>query len=572
MKKKLWKLMPPSPRSDSLAAELGLPPLIAQLLINRGIMDKHSAESFFSPRLSDLMDPMLLKNMDKAIEVILDAVDNRRPITIFGDYDADGLTATALLKNFFSSMGISVFTYVPNRLTEGYGLNPEAVKTIADKGPGLIITVDCGISNMDEAALAKQLGMDVVVTDHHQIPLDFHPVCPVINPHLRDSLFPYKDLAGVGVAFYLALALRRALRDKDRFRHDPEPDLKNYLDLVALGTVADMVPLTGQNRILVRTGISVMRNSCWPGLQAMQKVSGVDVSNISSYDLAFKLGPRLNASGRIHDPVIGLDVLTTDDISVGIEKAEQLDQLNSERQAIESNIIEEIEEAFIPGIQMDQNRVMVFCREGWHQGVLGIVASKLLDRYYRPTIVLAVQDGIAAGSGRSIDGFDLHRAFTRLSHLFDRFGGHYHAAGLAMAVSNMEALKVGLEELAREELDQDALFPFITVDAELHLSDLSIETVKQIQSLSPFGRGNPDPVFCANAVEVMWSGIVGEKHLKLKVKEGSKVFDAIGFGLAEYHPLDGRVIDIAFTPEVDQWQGYEKVQLRIVDLETKVFD
>lgn len=567
VKQKIWKLISPSPGATQLADQIGSSPLIAQLLINRGITDKPSVESFFSPRLSDLMDPMLLKDMDKAVELIVDTIDNRQPITIFGDYDADGLTATALLRNFFSSMGAPAYSYIPNRLTEGYSLNPFAVKQIAGKGVGLIITVDCGVSNMNEVALAKELGMKVVVTDHHQIPVGFKPVCPVINPHQQDSLFPFKDLAGVGVAFYLAIAIRIALRERNWFKDHPEPNLKDYLDLVALGTVADMVPLTGQNRILVCAGMTAMKDSLWPGLQAMQQVCGVDSSNISSYDLAFKLAPRLNASGRIDDPIIGLETLTTDNPSLGMQMAEQLSRLNGERQAIERDIIEEIEHMLIPQMQMDQKRTMVFSQEGWHQGVLGIVASKLLDKYHRPTVVLTIQDGIATGSGRSIDGFNLHQAFTRLSHLFNRFGGHYHAAGLSLDASNMDALRAGLEEIALEELDKEDLIPSIEMDALLPFSDLSIETVKQIQSLSPFGKGNPEPIFYADSVEIVWSGVVGEKHLKLKVKQGTKVLDAIGFGFAEYYPLDGKVINLAFTPEIDQWQGYEKIQLRLVDLE-----
>lgn len=568
MNQKIWKVIPPSPHADQLARETGKSPIIAQLLINRGILDKDAAASFFSPQLSGLMNPMLMKDMDSAIELVLETIDQQGSITIYGDFDADGLTATALLLSFFSSIDIPATFYIPNRLSEGYSLNPHAIEEIASKGPGLIITVDCGISNPLEIRLAQQLGLKVIVTDHHQIPIDFEPVCPVIDPHRPDSLFPFKDLSGVGVAFYLAVAIRAALREQSWFDHIPEPDLKPYLDLVALGTVADMVPLRGQNRILVHTGIMAMKDSLWPGIKALQTSSGMDeFSDISSYDLAYKLVPRLNASGRIDDPLIGLEVLTTSSMSIAMEKAEHLNRLNSQRQAIEGDILKQIEETIIPSMDMKRKRSMVFLKEGWHKGVLGIVASKLLDRYYRPTIVLTVEDGVATGSGRSIDGFNLHRALTKLSHLLQRFGGHYHAAGLTLKSSNVEALISGLEEMAQEELGEEEPVPYIEMDAALKLSELSFETIKQIQSLSPFGKGNPEPIFYADSVDVVWSGIVGEKHLKLKVRQGGTVLDAIGFGLAEQHPLDGKTIKMAFTPEVNQWQGYEKIQLRIEDLE-----
>jgi single-stranded-DNA-specific exonuclease len=566
---KEWKHIPPSFQAAQLANEMGSSLLIAQLLLNRGISDKRSAESFLSPKLSDLMDPMLLKGMDEAVGAILEVIHNRERITIYGDYDADGITATALLVNFFSSIGIPASPYIPHRILEGYGLNPEAIRKIARDGTGLIITVDCGISNAKEIHLARQFGMKIIITDHHRIPMDFEPICPVINPHQADSLFPFRDLAGVGVAFYLAMAMRTALRENGWFRHAPEPDLKNYLDLVALGTVADMVPLTGQNRILVHSGILAMQDTVWPGIKVMQEAAGMVASNASSYDLAFKFAPRLNAAGRLDNPMISLEVLVTDRLSVAMEKVEQLSHLNSLRQAIEKDILKEIEETIIPRMDMEKTRIMIFSREGWHQGVLGIVASKLLDRYYRPTIVLTIRDGKATGSGRSIDGFDLHHALERFSHLFERFGGHHHAAGLSLKASNMEALKAGLEEMALEALSEEDLIPTVKVDAPLRISDLSINVMREIQALAPFGSGNSEPVLFTDSLDVLWSGIVGENHLKLKVKQGSRIMDAIGFGLAACHPLNGKVIDMVFTPKMDQWQGCERIQLHIIDLEMK---
>lgn len=565
--RKVWKLRPPSPCALRLARETDISVFKAQLLINRGISDSSSVVSFLSPRLSNLIDPMLLKDMDAAVELILRTLEDRKPITIYGDYDADGITATALLLNFFSNLGIPVSFYIPNRLEEGYGLNPRAVETMAKKGAGLIITVDCGTGNREEIELARRLGMNVVVTDHHQVQEDFNPICPVINPHRPDSSFSFKNLAGVGLSFFLAIAIRAALRERGWFGNSPEPDLKHYLDLVALGTVADMVPLLGQNRILVRAGIETMKTSIWPGIKALQKISEVDSSDITSYDLAFRLAPRLNAPGRMGESEMGIHTLTTDKPPVAMDLARQLNTMNNQRQAIERNIFEQIEETIMSREDLQNRRTLVFSEEGWHMGVLGIVASRLLERYHRPTLVLTIQNGMATGSGRSIDGFNLHQALTKLGHLFERFGGHYHAAGFTIKASNIEAIATGLEDLAQKDLSEEDLIPTIDIDAEMKLSDLTMETVREIRSLSPFGSGNPEPIYYAHSLHVIGSKVVGERHLKLRIKQGRNVIEAIGFGLAQMHPLAGRTINVVFSPEIDQWQGYERLQLRIIDLE-----
>ncbi len=566
---KIWRLLPPSPNASRLTAEAGVSPLKAQLLLNRGITDSVSVQAFLSPRLSDLMDPMRLKDMDRAIDLIIRAMKEGERIAVFGDYDADGLTATALMLNLFSELGVRVSSYIPNRLEEGYSLNCAAVKTLADRGVRLIITVDCGISNNREIRMAKELGMEVVVTDHHQVPEDFDPLCPVINPNRSDSLFPFRDLAGVGVAFFLAVGLRSVLRDAKWFRDIPEPDLKAYLDLVALGTVADMVPLKGQNRILVTSGIETMKNSRWPGINALKDASGMSSREISAYDLAYKLAPRLNAPGRLGDPAIGLTALTTDQGPIAAQAARELNGLNSRRQEIEGDIIEEIEESLIPGYGIENRKTIVLARDGWHEGVLGIVASRLLDRYRRPALVLSIRDNVAKGSGRSIDGFNLHRAMTKLAGLFEKFGGHYHAAGCTLKASDVKALAEGLEEIAQRELREEDLIPSIEVDSEIGFQELTMETVSQILSLAPFGAGNPEPLFHAGDLNVLISRVVGERHLKLTVRQGEKVMEAIGFGLGDRRPREGDTINMIFTPEIDLWNGYKKIQLRINDLELK---
>jgi single-stranded-DNA-specific exonuclease len=565
--KTFWKLKAPSSLAAELARAAGLSPLEAQLLMNRGISEGEAFSSFLLPRLNHLTDPLILEDMAEAVALILGALGNQEPITVYGDFDADGFTATALLHNFFSSLGVPVSYYIPDRLTEGYGLHAGALARIAEKGPGLLITVDCGTTHREEIALAGSLGLKVVVTDHHQVRDDFRPLCPVINPHRPDCRFPFKHLAGVGVAFFLAVALRAALREKGWFRHKPEPDLKNYLDLVALGTVADMVPLLDQNRILVKAGLEKIGQSQWPGVQALARLADVNPAAVSSSDVAYRMAPRLNASGRMGEAEIGVMVLTTDQPGLASELAKRLEAMNVERQIIERNILEEIENAFLLPENIEKRRTLVVAGRGWHRGILGIVASRLLEKYHRPVLVLDIENGTASGSGRSIPGFNLYRALTKLEHLFERYGGHEHAAGLALKASRVETLASELENLAQKELKEEDLVHSIQVDAEVRLEALGLHPTRRLKSLSPFGPGNPEPLFYSGSVEVIESKIVGDRHLKLKVRQGQTVLEAIGFGLGENHPLEGKLINILFTPQIDQWQGYEKVQLRLADLE-----
>jgi single-stranded-DNA-specific exonuclease len=564
---KVWKLKPPSPFAPSLAFESGLPLLLAQLLINRGIMESDGAQAFVSPRLANLAHPMELKDMDQALGLILQAIENREKITIYGDFDADGLTATALLLHFLSGMDIPVTYHIPNRLVEGYGLNKEALHKIAREGTGLLITVDCGISNMREIALAKDLGMRMVVTDHHQIPENFAPLCPVINPHRQDSLFPFKHLAGVGIAFFLAVAIRAALRDRGWFMGRAEPDLRKYLDLVALGTVADMVPLQDQNRILVSAGLDRMQNSCWPGLDAIAETASVILSTITPHDIAFRIAPRLNASGRLGSAEMCVVALTTDQPEIAKKLAAQLEAMNYHRQSIERHIVDHIEAEISSKGFPDDQRTLVFWGNDWHRGVLGIVASKLAEKYHRPVLVLSVLEGVATGSGRSIPGFNLYEALRRLSHFLRRFGGHQHAAGLALEVSRMEDFSRELEAIAKDHIRPEDLISAIEIDAETSLHEMTLETLGHLRALAPFGPGNPEPMLLTRSVQVIESRIVGDKHLKIKVKQEGAVAEAIGFGLSGNHSLYGKRVNLVFTPEIDRWQGHEKVQLKLIDLE-----
>ena len=564
---KLWKLHSPSPKAAQFAHDTGLPLLEAQLLLNRGIANPEATRSFLTPRLADLTDPSLLVDMDPAVNVIADVMERGENITIYGDHDADGLTSTALLLNLFAGIGRPAFFYIPDRLTEGHGLNREAVEKIARERGGLLITVDCGTSGHGEIALASELGLKTVVTDHHQVPGNFRRLCPVVNPHRPDSSFPFKDLAGVGLAFLLAVALRRALRERGWFKKTPEPDLKPYLDLVALGTVADMVPLLDLNRILVSRGIEEMKASRWPGMQAIQEVSAVEPSGVTCRDLAFKIAPRLNASGRMGAPETGIKALTTGETPLARTFAGQLDAMNSHRQTIEREILEKIGETLPNETDLKERRALVISGKGWHRGVLGLVASRLKDKYHRPVLVLCIENGMAIGSGRSIEGFDLYKALTRLEPLLEKYGGHTRAAGLTLKASNIRALDEEMEGLARSTLSEGDLVPVIEADAEVALSELDHESLQSIERLAPFGSGNPPPLFYGRSFEVVASRVVAEKHLKLRVRQGAMTREAIGFNLGNKHPLKGKIVDMMFTPEINHWQGHERIQLKIEDIE-----
>lgn len=571
--KKVWRLKnPTSTLADRLAYDTGILPLLARLLVNRGISEHKTLHSFLNLRLSDMIDPMLLKGMDAALSLITSVIHDKGKITVFGDYDADGLTATALLVNFFSEIQTPVAYYIPERLREGYGLNQEAVKRMRAAGTDMIITVDCGSANENEIIFAREVGMRVVVTDHHQLPEKFQSVCPVINPHQADCGFPFKDLAGVGVAFYLAVALRGALRGQGWFKHRPEPDLRRYLDFVALGTVADRVPLVDQNRLLVTNGMEVMAKTKWPGLDALKTVADIRDNGITAEDLAFRMAPRLNAPGRIGSGHIVVRLLTTGDPEEARHLAWQINTDNINRQEMERDIVDQIEAWIQKNGGMDDRRVLFLGAPDWHPGVLGIVAAKLVDKYYRPAFIYCPQNGVAVGSGRSIDGFNLFENLSRCRHLFEKFGGHSHAAGFTLKTDYIKEVEKELESLAREMLGETDLIPVIDVDAELKLHDVDFEMIGAVNSLSPFGTGNAEPAFLSCSLKVLESRVLGGQHLRLRVRQNhdGKIFNAIGFGMGHRNSCDGKWIDMVFTPQINRWQGRENIQLRIRDLrETK---
>ncbi len=562
-----WHIKNEPPNASWLARKVGVSRMLATLLLNRDISDPDSAESFLSPRLAHLRDPFLFKDMDSAVELIVSGFAARKRITIYGDYDADGLTATALMVDFFSKLKCPVSFYIPHRLEEGYGLNERAIKGIAEGGTELVITVDCGISSPSEIALAQSLGLEVIVTDHHKIPGDFQPICPTIDPLRTDSAFPFRELSGVGLAFYLAVAVRAHLRDRGFFNKGPEPDLRSYLDLVALGTVADIVPLVEENRIFVKSGLSTLMEGRRPGIKALREVSGIREDQIlTTDDIAFRLAPRLNAMGRLGSATSAVRMLTTGSESEAESIAKRMDSLNSQRQAIENRITSESREKIERMEDLDTRRTLVLFDPKWHRGVVGIVASKIVEQYHRPTLIFALEGELLKGSGRSIEGFDLYEALSDLRDLLDQFGGHHYAAGVSLHARKVGEFCERFEEIASVRIDPDYLIPRVEVDAMLELDALTPQLLKELEMLMPYGYGNPQPLFCAGPLETAFSRVVGNSHLRLKVRGGGIAFDCIAFGKAQFHPLDGKSVDILFHVGTNTWQGIESIQLTIVDM------
>ncbi len=559
--KKHWQLKAHNPESAAKLAEaLNISPVTARILASRGLEAPDAVSSFLSPALSGMLDPFLMAGMEQAVTRLVSARQQDESVCIYGDYDVDGITATALLVSAFSTMGIGADYHIPHRMEEGYGLSREALQQLADKGYHLVVSVDCGVTAVEEAGFCRETGLDLIITDHHQ-PLEQLPdAVAVLNPHRPDCPYPFKGLAGVGVAFCLLVALRSSLRELGLLSGS-EPDLRQWLDLVALGTIADMVPLTGQNRLLVSAGLQRMGNNCRTGLAALKSVSGIKGA-VSCGQVGFRLAPRLNAAGRLESALPGVELLLTDDPATAARLAQELDTANIERQQVERRILEEAEALLELNNWSDQRFSIVLFSPFWHPGVVGIVASRLVERYFRPVILIAQNmEGGGKGSGRSIPGFHLLDALHALSPHLLRYGGHKAAAGLTVKKDELEMFAAGFEQIAALQLADADLTPVLTIDAELAMEDLSLELVKEIERLAPFGIDNAEPVLLMRNLQVLEARTVGEGHLKMRLEKGKRIIPAIGWRMAKA-PVP-TMIDLAGTPEIDSWGGTERLQMRI---------
>ena len=562
----VWEVRRPDQTAVTVLREaLGLDGLTATLLVNRRFSDPEEAKAFLQPRLSTLPDPSLMAGMDDAVTRILAAIDGGEHICVWGDYDVDGVTSASQLLAFFKSIGSPVHSFVPDRFRDGYGLNSDRIAELAEGGLQLLITVDCGISNAAEVAKAAELGVDVIVVDHHQVPETLPPAAAVLDPHQPGCPWPEKDLAACGVTWVLLVALRRALRERGDFEGQSEPDLRDWLDLTAIGTVADMVPLRGLNRVIVAQGLEQIAQTQRVGVQALVEVSGLERDKITAGRIGFHLGPRINAAGRVAHAAAGVELLTTADPKSARSTAKEIDTHNLERRGLQEEVFQAACRIADAHPDPDSRRAVVVAHEGWHPGVLGIVASKLIERYHRPTVVLTLEDGVAKGSARSIRGFKLVSHLTALEDLLTKYGGHDHAAGMTLPADNVAAFTEALDARARETLSADQLRPRLSLDAEVPLDQVSFLLIEDLKRLAPYGMGNPEPVLYATGVRVLEQRIVGadKRHLKLTLDTGRQALGAIAFGMAPQAPPPGARVDVAYVPEINEYRGRRSLQLRI---------
>ncbi len=564
--KRRWEIYPPNPSiQETFSKELDISPVTAQVLANRGIDQIDQAHRFLHPSLSHLHSPFLMKDMEKAVDRIIKALSRNEPVLIYGDYDVDGITSTAIMLLFLQTLQYACRHHIPHRIKEGYGLHPDTVATFAQEGGKLIITADCGISNVDEIKKAQEMGVDVIITDHHEIPDKVPPAYAVLNPKQEDCPFPFKSLAGVGVVFNLLIALRAKLREQGQWKDGEVPNLKRYLDLVAMGTVADLAPLQDENRIFVRFGLEELTKGNRLSIRALKEACGLKDGTITSGNIGFHLAPRINVAGRLGDAQRAIDLLVTQEVERGEELARQLSLENSRRQRIEDEIFTEIRGWIEGDERLLQRRSWVFSSQAWHPGVIGIVASRLVERYYKPTILISLDGDRGKGSGRSIEGFDLYEGVKACSSMLLSFGGHRFAVGLTIENENIEPFKSKFEELVSQGCKPSDFIPTVRIDLEVPLQTLQRELLEELSLLAPFGASNPNPVLCSGELTVMDSKIVGEDNLKLKVKEGS-VYDAIGFRMGHLHPLESNRVKIAFVPRINEWQGVRNIQLELRDI------
>lgn len=550
-----------------LSQVAGITPITAQLLINRGIDTPEAVREFLSPSTSSLHSPFEMRDMLAAVTTIRDTVEKGLPIAIYGDYDVDGITGTAVLLRTFARLGIpNVDFYIPDRLVEGYGVNEDAVRELAARGCKLIVTVDCGVTAHREVELAKSLGVDIVITDHHQPGPELPTAKGVVNPHRADCAYPFSDLAGVGVAFKLAQALLCSLG------HEPEDWSvvgEDLLDLVALGTVADVVPMYGENRVIVKFGLEKLAFTDKVGLQALLRSTSLLGEKLTADHIGYILAPRINALGRLANAGKAVELLTTTEEALADAIASDLNGYNTERREVESRILAEAVD-LVESEGMATDNVLVLAKNGWHHGVIGIVASRLVERYYRPVVMISLDEGIGKGSARSIPGFDLFSALQLCDDLLEAYGGHTMAAGLTIQEAAVPALRRRLNAVAGEWLTPEDFVPCLTADVEVSLDQLSLNLLEELTALEPFGEGNPVPIMVSRNVPLRSFRVVGKDggHLSLGFATRTGEVRGIFFGRGDLESsLTGLTnLDIAYIPMVNEWNGSRSVQVNIQDI------
>ena len=544
---------------QEISQKYNLNKLLSTILANRNIINEKDIKQFLSPTRKDFHDPFLIHDMEKAVERIIKAIEKQEKVTIYGDYDVDGITSITVLKSYLSDRGLEVETYIPNRLNEGYGLNKEAIKKIHNNGCQLMITVDCGISGLEEIEYANSLGIETIVTDHHEPGNDLPKAFAVIDNKRKDSSYPFRELAGVGVVFKLiqAISIKLGLAEEEYLK---------YLDIVCIGTISDIVPLVDENRVITKLGLMLVRQTKNIGLKAILKTSGYN--KIDSNTISFGVAPRINACGRMGVAEEALELFLSKNVNHVMELARKLNDHNRVRQETEKSIFEEALKQ-IQEKHLDENRTIVVGGENWHHGVIGIVSSKITEMYFKPSILLSFEgDDLGKGSGRSIPGFDLHDALMKCEDCIEKFGGHSMAIGITVKRENLEKLKQELEDIAIEE-KIDEIVPIIKIDAKINLSEVNKEMVESLKELEPFGEGNKMPIFAFKNLKIDSIRALSEgKHLKLTLKDNNTIVNAIGFNMGEL-AQDYRIgdkIDVVGTLEINTFNGTDSIQINMKDL------
>ncbi len=568
LQKKQWvlrsRMAEPCSAEDirRVSEEFGIPPLVASILFSNKV---ESFSKYLHPTLDKLYDPFLMKGMQEAVLRIEKAIQSREKILVYGDYDVDGITSTAILTRFLTENGAKDVVYrIPDRQQDGYGLKSSAIDYCQEKGISLLITVDCGITSVEEVAYGREKGVDVIITDHHECKEMLPDAVAVLNPKQKDCPYPFKSLAGVGVAFKLLHGLVLSLGlDEENF-------FSAYIDIVSLGTVADVMPLIDENRILVKNGLIYLAKTKNPGLKALMAQAGVDVGRISTGTVGFALAPRINAAGRIDEPSLGVELLLAENEADAVDKAKRLDEINRDRQAIEQEIFEEalliLEKN---AATYAEDYVLVLAKDGWHSGVIGIVASKITEKFHKPCILISGDGTDCKGSGRSIKGFNLFEALSFSGEHLIKFGGHELAAGLTVAADKIDAFRVAINQYAKTVLSPEDFLPKLLIDTKLPICYASLSTVEKLAMMEPFGMANPNPVFYCDKLKITGIYTMSEgKHMRLSVTDGNTSAQLVGFSMGDLADKlqYGDMIDIAYHLEENVYRGERKSQILLKDL------
>lgn len=557
-----------------LSGQLRISPLLAQVLIARGFGDAKSAQVFLDAKLSDLHDPSQLPGIDKAADLILAAIRDQRRITIYGDYDVDGVTGTSILWHCLQLNNAHVDYYIPCRMEEGYGLNSTALQQLYDEDPRrLVVSVDCGIASVNEADFAKSIGLDLIITDHHHIGPILPDALALVHPRLPGTEYPFGELCGAGVAFKLAWAICQRLGDGKKASPRMREFLKQSVGLAAVGTVADVVPLIGENRVIVRYGLQSLREQSSVGMKSLMKIAGLmEKPELRGDDIGFALGPRINAAGRLGQARLAVELLTTENVERAGRLAQYLDELNDNRKTVERRIFKQAKEMVAEHPDWEKHKTLVLANHDWHPGVIGIVASRMTEEFSKPTILIALRDdGTGTGSGRSWAGFDLYSGLASCREHVIGFGGHKAAAGVRLKATAVNAVRETLAAWADEHFSPKSEDTELRIDAEVLLAEVTLKAVQELERLGPFGQSNPQPRFVANRVELAEPPRTmgeGDRHLSIKVKQQGTSMRAVAFGRGEWAEelqANSGPFSVSFAPVINSFRGFNKVEMQLID-------